>query len=44
MRHSIEPKDRLYAEGYGFSSSAKNIGTHATKLAKNLKSIFKWKK
>ena len=27
MRHSIEPKDRVYVKGYGFLSFAKNIGT-----------------
>ena len=26
MRYSIEPKDRIYVEGYGFLSFAKNIG------------------
>ena len=26
MRDSIEPKDRIYAKGYGFLSFAKNIG------------------
>ena len=26
MRHSIEPKDRIYVKGYGFSSFAKNMG------------------
>ena len=27
MRCSIEPRDRIYAKGYGFLSFAKNIGT-----------------
>ena len=27
MRHSIEPKDRVYVKGYGFLSFAKNMGT-----------------
>ena len=36
MRHSIEPKDRIYVKEYGFLSFAKNMGTHATKVAKNL--------
>ena len=27
MRYSIEPKDRIYAQGYGFLSFAKNMGT-----------------
>ena len=26
MRYSIEPRDRIYVKGYGFSSFAKNIG------------------
>ena len=28
MRYSIEPKDKIYAKGYGFFSSAKNMGKH----------------
>ena len=35
MRYSIEPRNRIYVKGYGFLSSAKNIGTHAAKVAKN---------
>ena len=35
MRHSIEPRERRYVKGYGFLSFAKNVGTHATKVAKN---------
>ena len=34
MRYSIEPKDRIY-EGHGFLSFAKNMDTHAIKVAKN---------
>ena len=26
MRYSIEPRDRIYAKGYGFLSFAKNVG------------------
>ena len=26
MRHSIEPRERIYAKGYGFLSFAKNMG------------------
>ena len=26
MRYSIEPRDRIYVEGYGFLSFAKNKG------------------
>ena len=33
---SIEPSDRIYVKGYGFLSFAKNIGTHATKVDKNM--------
>ena len=36
MRSSIEPKNRIYVKGYGFLSFVKNMGTHATKVAKNL--------
>ena len=36
MRYSIEPKDRIYVKGCGFLSFAKNEGTYATKVAKNL--------
>ena len=34
MRYSIEPRERRYVRGYGFLSFARNIGTHATKVAK----------
>ena len=27
MRYSIEPKDKIYMEGYGFLCFAKNMGT-----------------
>ena len=36
MRYSIEPKERRHATGYGFFSFARNIGTHGTKVAKNI--------
>ena len=36
MRYSIEPRDRIYVKAYGFLSFTKNIGTHATKVAKNI--------
>ena len=35
MRYSIEPKERRHVKGYGILSFARNIGTHATKAAKN---------
>ena len=40
MRYSIEPKERRYVKGYGFFSFARNIGTHATKVAKNLNNKY----
>ena len=40
MRYSIEPRDRIYVKGYGFLSFAKNMGTHATKIAKNLSNKY----
>ena len=36
MRYSIEPRERRYVKGYGFLSFARNLGTLATKVAKNL--------
>ena len=40
MRYSIEPRERRYVKGYGFLSFAKNMGTHATKVAKNLNNKY----
>ena len=40
MRYSIEAKDRIYVKGYGFLFFAKNMATHATKVAKNLSSKY----
>ena len=40
MTHSIEPKKRKYVKGYGFLSFAKNVGTQATKIAKNLSNKY----
>ena len=40
MRYSIQPKDRIFVKGYGFLSFAKNMGTHATKVAKNLSNKY----
>ena len=31
MRYSIEPRDRIYKKGYGFSSFAKNMGKNLSK-------------
>ena len=43
MRNSIEPKERRYVKGYGFLSFARNIGTHATKVAKNMSNKYSQK-
>ena len=43
MRYSIEPKDRIYIKEYGFLSFAKNMGTHANKVSKNLYSKYSQK-
>ena len=43
MRYSIEPKERRYVKGYGFSSFARNIGTHAAKVAKNMNDKYSQK-
>ena len=40
MRYSIEPRERRYVKVYGFLSFAKNMGTHATRVAKNLDHIY----
>ena len=34
------PRDRIYVKGYGFLSFAKNKGTHATKVAKNVSNKY----
>ena len=39
-RYSIEPRERRHAKGYGFSSFARNIGTHATKVAKKMSNKY----
>ena len=43
MRYSIKPKDRIFVKGYGFVSFVKNMGTHATKVAKNLSNKYSQK-
>ena len=43
MRYSIEPRDIIYVKGYGFLSFAKNIGAHATKVAKNTSNKYSQK-
>ena len=43
MRYSIEPRERRYVKGYGFLSFARNIGTHAAKVAKNMSNKYSQK-
>ena len=43
MRYSIEPRERRYVKGYGFLSFARNIGTHAAKVAKNTSNKYNQK-
>ena len=40
MWYSIKPRERMYVKGYGFLSFARNIGTYATKVAKNLSNKY----
>ena len=40
MCYSIETRERIYEKRYGFLSFAKNLGTHATKVAKNLNNKY----
>ena len=40
MRYSIKPRGKRYGKGYGFLSFARNLGTHATKVAKNLNNKY----
>ena len=43
MRYSIEPRERRRVKGYGFLSFARNTGTHATKVAKNMSNKYSQK-
>ena len=43
MHYSIEPRDRIYVKSYGFLSFAKNIGKHATEVAKNMSNKYSQK-
>ena len=43
MRYSIEPRERRYVKEYGFLSFARNIGIHATKVAKNMNNKYSQK-
>ena len=40
MHYSIELRERRHVKGYGFLSYARNIGTHATKVAKNMSNKY----
>ena len=40
MRYSIEPRERRYVRGYGLLSFARNLGTHTTKVAKNVSNKY----
>ena len=40
MCYSIEPRERGYVKRYGFLSFAKNLSTHATKVAKSLNNKY----
>ena len=43
MHYSIEPRERRHVKGYGFLYFARNIGTHATKVAKNISNKYSQK-
>ena len=43
MRCSIELRDTIYVKDYGFLSFAKNIATHATKVAKSMNNKYSQK-
>ena len=43
MCYSIEPRDGIGVKGYGFLSFTKNIGTHATKVTKNMTNKYSQK-
>ena len=40
MLYSIEPRERIYVKGYGFLSFARNLGTHSSKVAKNVNNKY----
>ena len=40
MTYSTESGARIYVKGYGFLSFAKNMGTHANKVDKNLSNKY----
>ena len=40
MHYSIEPRERRHVKGYGFLCFARNIGTHANKVAKKMSNKY----
>ena len=40
MRYSIEPREKRHVKVYGFLSFVRNIGTHATKVAKSMSNKY----
>ena len=40
IHYSIEPRERRHVTGYAFLSFARNIGTHAAKVAKNMSNKY----
>ena len=44
MRCSIEPNNRIHVKGYEFLFFGKNLGTHASNIAKNLRNNFSQKR
>ena len=40
MPYSIEPRERRHVKGYGFLSCARNLATHATKVAESLNNKY----
>ena len=44
MRYSVQPRDRIFIRGYGFSSFAKNMGKNIDKnISKKLNSKYSQK-
>ena len=43
MGYSIEPRERRHVKRYSFLSFARNIGTHADKVAKNMSNKYSQK-
>ena len=43
MRYSIDTRERRHIKRYGFLSFARNIGTHAAKVAKNMSDKYSQK-